>query len=83
MGVNFHTTGKFHKTARDVITKTKQKIDAMWPTLMRAKLPKFNNFLQYFDSVILPKITYAAPAWALDQADIIELAQTHLEGNCY
>src|SRR5258705_8459224 len=49
----------------------------MWPLLMRIKFPKLGNLLQYLDSVILPKATYAAQAWAMDQTDILEQIQTH------
>ncbi len=77
LGVTFHATGKFHATAKSIVNKAKQKIDAMWPTLMRAKFPKFKNVLLYLDSVILPKVMYSAQIWALDQTQILEQVQTH------
>ena len=75
--VKFHTTGKFQITAKEIVIKSKQKIDAMWSTLWKAKLPELQNYLQYFDSVILPITTYAAQIWALEYSDILEMTQTH------
>jgi len=77
LGVTLHSTGKFHKTAKELVKQSRQKIDAMWPILTRAKLPKFANFLQYFDSVILPGVAYAAQIWAQDYSEILEMSHTY------
>src|SRR5258705_12249146 len=77
LGVQFNNTGKFQTSAKELVKRGKQKIDAMWPTLMKAKLPKFNNLMQYLDSVILPRVTYAAQIWAIENTDILEMTQTY------
>src|SRR5258705_4921319 len=40
--VKFHALGRFHETAKEMVTKAKQKSDAIWPLLLKPNIPKFS-----------------------------------------
>src|SRR5258705_3720333 len=77
LGVKFQHTGKFHLTAKEMVGRAKQRIDALWPWLTRVGFPKFFNYLYYCDTVILSAVLFSSQIWALDQYDILERVQTY------
>ncbi|XP_015120510.1 uncharacterized protein LOC107043490 [Diachasma alloeum] len=76
LGIRISTTARFKTPAQNAIQKAKAASLSTLAIINRSKCDSWASYLKLFDSMVATTLLYAAPAWAIDAWEDIEVIQT-------